>query len=250
MQSKVTGRVALIAGATDEVGEAIALRLAGAGAKIALCDSNEQQLASVAARVSAAGGEAAAFAVNSGDAQAVRACVEKVVARFGRVDILVNNPVETQGKGVSDLSAAGFAATLTATLGAEFNFLVEVVPRMQQNTCGRVINISSLAYLGLPKNADVAAAKSGLFGLTRSIALEAARNNVTVNCVVKGDIPAATVDDEAKAMIAGGIPVKRVGTPNDVAYAVSFFASDTSDYVTGQTFFVCGGKSNYFSMSV
>ena len=250
MLSKVTGRVALIAGATDEVGEAIAMRLASAGARIVLCDPDEQKLASVAAKVSAAGGEAAAFAVYSSDAQAVRACVEKIVARFGRVDILVNNPAETEGRGLGALTAAGFATTVAATLGAEFNFLLEVVPHMQQNSYGRVINISSLSYLGLPKNADVGAAKSGLFGLTRSIALEAARHNVTVNCVVTGDIPAASVAEEVKTKIAGGIPVKRVGTPDDVAYAVSFFASDTSDYVTGQTFFVCGGKSNYFSMSV
>jgi 3-oxoacyl-[acyl-carrier protein] reductase/2-[hydroxy(phenyl)methyl]-succinyl-CoA dehydrogenase BbsC subunit len=242
--------VALVAGATDEVGEAIALRLAADGAKIALCDKDEQKLAGVAAKINSAGGDAAVFGVNPSDAQAVRACVEKVVARFGKVDILVNNPAETEGKGLGDLSAESFNATLAAMLGAEFNYLREVVPRMQQNNCGRVINISSLVYLGIPKNADLGAAKSGLFGLTRSIALETARNNVTVNCVVKGDIPAAAVAEEVKTKIAGGIPVKRVGTPADVSYAVSFFASDSSDYVTGQTFFVCGGKSNYFSMSV
>ena len=250
MLSKVKGRVALIAGATDEVGEAIALRLAAAGAKIALCDKEEKKLAEVAAKITAAGGEAATFAVNPGDAQAIRGCVDKIVARLGAIDILVNNPKEAEGKALGELTTESFSATVAAQLGAEFNFLLEVVPRMQQNSRGRVINISSLTYLGLPKNVDLGAAKSGLFGLTRSIALEMARHNVTVNCVVKGDIPAAAVAEEVKTKIAGGIPVKRVGTPDDVSYAVSFFASDTSDYVTGQTFFVCGGKSNYFSMSV
>ena len=250
MQSKVKGRVALIAGAADEIGAAIAQRLAADGAKIALCDQDTQKLAALAAKIIAAGGEAATFGVNPADAQAVRGCVEKVVARYGRVDILVNNPAEAEGKGLVDLSTTGFAATLAAQLGAEFNFLHAVVPLMQKNSCGRVVNLSSLAYLGLPKNADMAAAKSGLFGLTRSIALEMARHNVTLNCVVKGDVPAASVAEEVKTKLAGGIPVKRVGTPEDVSYAVSFFASDSSDYVTGQTFFVCGGKSNYFSMSV
>ena len=172
------------------------------------------------------------------------------MARYGKIDILINNPAENAGQGLAELSTQSFTTTVAALLGAEFNFLHAVVPLMQKNSCGRVVNISSLAYLGLPKNADVAAAKSGLFGLTRSIALETARNNVTVNCIVKGDIPAAAETEEVKTKIAGSIPVKRVGTPDDVAYAVSFFASDTSDYVTGQTFFVCGGKSNYFSMSV
>lgn len=250
MLSKVKGRVALIAGATDEVGEAVALRLASAGAKLALCDADEQKLATVAAKISAAGGEAAAFEVKASDAQSVRSCVEKVVARFGRVDILVNNPPESDGKALGDLSAESFNTTIAAMLGADFNFLREIVPQMQQNNNGRVINISSLAYLGVARSADLGAAKSGLFGLTRSIALEAARNNVTCNCVVKGDIPAVSADEETKTKIASGIPVKRVGTPTDISYAVSFFASDTSDYVTGQTFFVCGGKSNYFSMSV
>ncbi|MCX7171267.1 MAG: SDR family oxidoreductase [Proteobacteria bacterium] len=250
MLSKVKGRVALVAGATDEVGEAIALRLAADGAKIALCDQDAQKLAAVAAKITGAGGEAATFVVKLSDAQAVHGCVEQIVARYSRIDILVNNPAETEGKGLNDLSAESFNATVAASLGAEFNFLREVVPLMQKNSCGRVVNISNLAYLGIPRNADLAAAKSGLFGLTRSIALEMARSNVTVNCVVKGDIPAAEVAEEVKAKIAGGIPVKRVGTPSDVSYAVSFFASDTSDYVTGQTFFVCGGKSNYFSMSV
>lgn len=250
MQAKVKGRVALIAGADDEIGGEIALRLASDGATVVLCGDDLRKLDAVVQKIVAAGGTAAAMAVNMSDPKAIGGCVEKIVASHGRIDILVNNGPDAASKALADLTAEDFAGTLRGSLTPQFQFLREVVPVMQKNNGGRVINISGLPYLGIPKFADAAAAKSALFGLTRSIALEVARNNVTVNCVVKGDIADAGASEEQLQKTAAGIPVKRVGTPADVSYAVSFFASDTSDYVTGQTFFVCGGKSNYFSMSV
>ncbi len=250
MHSKVKGRVALVAGAGDEVGESIALHLVAHGAKVVLCDAEVQKLDALTAKIIAAGGEAEAFCVDMSDPKAIHGCVEKIVARHGRVDILVNNGAESKSKALCDLSAEDFNTTVTDLLGSQFYFMREVVPFMQKNNGGRVVNVSSLAYLGMPNNADVAAAKSGLFGLTRSIAREAARNNVTVNCVVKGDVAASIISEEQATKIASGIPVRRMGTPGDISYAVGFFASDASDYITGQMFFVCGGKSAYFSMSV
>jgi len=250
MHSKVKGRVALVAGVNDEVGEAIALQLASAGARVVLCDKELQKLDALAAKIAATGAEAAAFGVDLSDPKAIHNCIEKIVARHGRIDILVNNGPDSESKALGDLSAEDFNTTVTKLLGSQFYFLREVVPLMQKNNGGRVVNVSSLAYLGMPNNADMAAAKSGLFGLTRSIAREVARNNVTINCVVKGDIAASTISEEQEAKLSSGIPVKRLGTPTDISYAVGFFASDTSDYITGQTFFVCGGKSAYFSMSV
>jgi len=121
---------------------------------------------------------------------------------------------------------------------------------MKTRKYGRVINISSLSYLGFQGLSSYAAAKSALFGLTRSLALESARNGVTVNCVAKGDMATAGMDEATIEKCIKAIPVRRMGKPEDVAKAVGFFASDRSPYVTGQTFFVCGGKSIHFSMSI
>lgn len=250
MQAKVKGRVAVVAGAADEIGGEIAAHLAKAGATVILCDREIGKLNTVVKKIADAGGAVVVMAVDMADAKAVSECVAKIASSHGRVDILINNGPDSEAKAIGDLSAENFAATLRGALNSQFHFLRAVVPLMQKNDRGRVVNISSLPYLGIAKHADIAAAKSALFGLTRSLALETARNNVTVNCVVKGDIATEDMPEEDQQKVAGGIPVKRIGTPADVSYAVGFFASDSSDYVTGQTFFVCGGKSNYFSMSV
>lgn len=250
MQAKVKGRVALIAGAGDEIGRDIAQRLAGAGAVVVLCDGNAGPLDSMARKISASGGAATSMAIDMSSPVEIGRTVQRVVAVHGKIDILVNNGPDPEGKPLVTLTAEDLAGTLRDSLGSQFHFLREVVPVMQRNGWGRVVNINSLPYLGMPKCAHVAAAKSGLFGLTRAIALEVARNNVTVNCVVKGDIAVGNNTEDQLQKIASGIPVKRAGLPSDVSYAVGFFASDTADYITGQTFFVCGGKSNYFSMSV
>lgn len=250
MQAQVRGRVALIAGANDEIGGEIASRLASAGAIVVLCGDDLPKLEAFVQKIVASGGAASALVVDFSDPKAIGSCVQKIIASHRRIDILVNNGPNVDSKALADVTAEDFAHTLRYSLVSQFQFLREVVPVMQRDSGGRVINISSLPYLGMPKFADAAAAKSALFGLTRSIALEVARSNVTVNCVVRGDIADVGASDEQLKETAAGIPVKRLGTPADVSYAVSFFASDASDYVTGQTFFVCGGKSNYFSMSV
>lgn len=250
MQAKVKDRVAVIAGAADEIGEEISTRLAGAGAKVVLCGGNVAALESIANKINAAGGTAAAMAVNLQDSAAIADWLGEIAASHGPIDILVTNAPEPERKGLGELTTKDFELTTLRTLTERMNLLKAVVPQMQKHGRGRVINLGSLYYLGLAKHAAGATEQSALFGLTRSAALEAARDNVTVNCVVKGDIARRDTAEEEREKLGAGIPVKRIGTPADVAYAVGFFASDTSDYITGQTFFVCGGKSNYFSMSV
>jgi 3-oxoacyl-[acyl-carrier protein] reductase/2-[hydroxy(phenyl)methyl]-succinyl-CoA dehydrogenase BbsC subunit len=152
---------------------------------------------------------------------------------------------------LDSLTSTIFRDTVDAVLRAPYSCLRAVVPAMRERGYGRIINISSLEYLGLPGKIGVAAAQAGIFGLTRAAALEVARDNITVNNLVLGDIVAdGTLSDEEKTVLAGSIPVKRVGSLADVAYAVAFFADEKAKYVTGQTFFICGGKSAYFSMSV
>jgi 2-[hydroxy(phenyl)methyl]-succinyl-CoA dehydrogenase BbsC subunit len=248
METGVNIRVALVVGATGDIGEAIAKQLASAGVQLALASSDSGKLDALAGQIGK--DKVLVLQVDPADSAAVTDCVNKVLARYGKIDILVNNAGEVAGKPLDALTAADMAAAIGTALVAPFNFIREVVPRMQRRGYGRVVNVSELGYLGLPNQANVAAARAGLFGLTRSVALESARFGVTVNTVVKGDIATSATSDAERDKLAAGIPVKRLGTPADVARVVGFFAAESAKYLTGQTLFVCGGKSTYFSMSV
>lgn len=248
METGVNNRVALVVGATGDIGEAIVKQLASAGAQLALASPDSGRLDGLASQIGK--DKVLVLQVDPADSAAVTACVDKVLARYGKIDILVNNAGEVAGKPLDALTAADMAAAIGTALAAPFNFIREVVPRMQRSGYGRVVNVSELGYLGLPNQANVAAARAGLFGLTRSVALESARFGVTVNTVVKGDIASSATSEAERDKLAAGIPVKRLGTPTDVARVVGFFAAESAKYLTGQTLFVCGGKSTYFSMSV
>ncbi len=137
-----------------------------------------------------------------------------------------------------------------ANLDPLFLFCSDVIPRMRDKKYGRVINIGNIDYLGQKGMSNYSAVKSAIFGFTRSLALEVGKEKITVNAVIKGDVSNPNLSEEASEKLAGSIPVKKLGTPEDVAYAVAYFASDTSKYVTGQTLFVCGGKSIHSSMSI
>ncbi len=162
----------------------------------------------------------------------------------------MHNESALTGKPLQEISDADVGAALDAGLAAPFHYLREVVPGMREGGFGRVVCLSDLRYLGLADTSSVAAARSGLFGLTRALALESARDGVTVNTIVMGDLDNDSTPAADKEKLAGGIPVKRLGTPADVANAVGFLTAGSSKYVTGQTLFVCGGKSAYFSMSI
>jgi 3-oxoacyl-[acyl-carrier protein] reductase/2-[hydroxy(phenyl)methyl]-succinyl-CoA dehydrogenase BbsC subunit len=247
MQAIMKDKVALIVGADDAVGKAIAGRLAEQGARLALAARWSNGLDVLVADLTAKGKPAIAVAA---DPRTAAAAVDQVRARFGTVDVLIVNPPAPAGLWLPGLFPHEFDTAMHAGVAAPYAFLKAVMPLMQRQGSGRVINLSSLDYLGLPGKLDKAAALSGLFGLTRAAALEAAPHQVTVNMVVMGELADAALSEEENARRAGAVPVKRLATPDDIAYAVSFFASDAAKYVTGQTFFVCGGTSVYFSMSV
>ncbi len=246
---QINDRVALIAGVSNNVGEAIALRFADKGARLAVCDSDSSRVNDLVAKITDAGGEAVAFNVNLTEPDDVKTCVSKVMEQFGKIDILVNNPDEPEGKALNDLSIEDFNSSIDINLKSQFYFLREIMPIMQKNGGGRIINISALEYLGLPGKVNLSASTAGILGLTRSLALEAAKDDVTVNNVVKGDIANGNETEEEIEKKASKMPVKTLGKPADIARAVGFFASDFSKYVTGQTLFVCGGKSVHFSLS-
>lgn len=246
----VKDRVAVIIGACDDIGRAIGLRLASRGATVIACSSDEKELKALVGLIEEKGNKAEAKLVNPTSSSDIKRLVDDVIKQHGRIDILVNNTDAQCGKSVCDASDEDWEMGLRGNLSPTFYFCREVIPRMQTQKHGRVVNISSIDYMGWPGQSTYSAAKSALFGFTRSLALETARDGVTVNCVAKGDIATCQMSEEQAEKIGSALPVKRIGNPDDVARAVGFFASDFSKYTTGQMLFVCGGKSAHSSMSI
>lgn len=248
----IKDRVALIAGSTDDVGQAISIDLAKKGAKVVLVDQDSDKLELLANKVKEKGSQAEKIAIDTADPSAVKAAVDQAAEKFETIDILINNIDREHGLPISDSSLQDWENSLKENVSPVVLFSLNVIPRMREKKHGRIVNVGSLSYLGFPSKSNYCTSKSALFGLTRSFALELAKENITVNQILKGDIKESeegmSEEDEAKA--AKGIPVQRLGRPEDVAYAVSYLASDEAKYVTGQTLFVCGGKSLYSSMSV
>ena len=246
----VKDRIALIAGAGDEIGQAIGMRFGAGGATVVACGPDASRLEDLISQIKAAGGKAVAKLMDPTDSEQVKRVVNDVAEQYGRIDILINNTDSQCTKQVCDVSDAEWEASIRCNLNPAFLFCREAMPKMREQKYGRIINISSLDYMGWPGKAGYSAVKSAIFGLTRSLALESAKDAVTVNCVAKGDVATSKMTSEFVEKTAQSLPVKRIGTPEDVARTVGFFASDASWYVTGQTFFVCGGKSANFSMSI
>ncbi len=221
------GRVALITGAGGAISESIAQALASGGAKVTVTGTDAKSVGPLGSKIN------------------------ELLSRHGRVDILVNACSQANGKGIADVTDEDWESVIRANLSSTFFFCREAIRHMRENKYGRIINLTSFYYLGWPGMANYSAATSGAFGLTRSLALELAKDDITVNCVVQGEILTAdsSLSVEEVAKLADSHPVKRLGKPEDVARAVAFFASDASRYVTGQTLFVCGGRSLYSSMS-
>jgi 3-oxoacyl-[acyl-carrier protein] reductase/2-[hydroxy(phenyl)methyl]-succinyl-CoA dehydrogenase BbsC subunit len=245
-------RVVLVAGAVNDVGEAVSLRLAQGGATIVLADSDKQGLTALEKKVADAGGTVKAVVVNLANGDEVEAAVTSIAEESGSIDVLVNC-MDTPGKAsVSDTALDGWQSLVDSNLSAMFYVTKAVVSTMRAKQYGRIVNINDLDYLGMAGSSGYSTVKSGAFGLTRGLALELAKEGITVNTVVKGVIqkPDVTLSEEEYANAAKRMPVNKLGTTDDIAYAVSLFASESSNYMTGQTLFVCGGKSLFASMSV
>lgn len=244
-------RTAVIVGAANDVGQAISVRFAGLGAKLVLVDTDRQKLNEVAARVAEAGTAAECIAVDWTSPAAVRLAVDTVVKKHGAIDILVNNIDRRDGVAITESSVEVWERSLKENITPLVSFSLNVIPVMKGKGYGRIVNIGSLDYLGTPNQANYCAAKSAIFGLTRSFALELAKNGITVNQILKGDIKTSDqpLSAEAEEQGASRLPVQRLGKPEDIAYAAAYFASGVSNYVTGQNLIVCGGKSIYSSMS-
>jgi 3-oxoacyl-[acyl-carrier protein] reductase len=239
------GRVAMVTGASQGIGRACAVALAKAGAQVALAARNASKLAEVAAEIEAAGGKAMAFEMDLASEDSIKAVTKAVVAQYGKIEILVNNGGITRDNLMLRMKLTDWNAVLQTNLTGAFLLTQAVSSSMLKARWGRIINISSVVgETGQAGQANYAASKAGLIGLTMSLARELASRNITVNAVAPGYIATPMTDvlnDQQRSAMLTQIPLDRAGTPEDVAHAVVFLASDQASYITGHVLDVNGG---------
>lgn len=240
----LTNKTALVTGASGGIGAAIAKALAAAGARVAISGTNMDKLNALKAEL---GGNAVIVAADLSDPEAVAALVDNAEKELGQLDILVNNAGLTRDTLAIRMKDEDWDAVLNVNLRAAFFLARAALKGMMKNRTGRIISISSIVgTTGNPGQANYAASKAGLVGMSKALAAEVASRNVTVNCVAPGFIATNMTDalnDDQKNKINEKIPAGRMGTPDDIAAAVLFLASDEAAYVTGQTLHVNGGMA-------
>lgn len=244
-EGRFNGRVSIVTGASQGIGEEIARQLAREGSAVMLVDVQEEKLSSVRKEIVDSGGQALSFIADvSLLSEAQRVC-DEVVAQFGRIDHLVNNAGITRDSLLLRLKEEDWDAVLAVNLKGVFNFCKAAIRTMINQRSGRIVNISSV--VGLMGNAgqtNYAASKAGVIGFTKALAREVANRGITVNCVAPGYIMTAMTEklpEEVKKAFLELIPMKRFGSPEDVAAAVLFLLSDEASYITGQVINVNGG---------
>lgn len=243
----VRDKVAMVTGAGAGIGEGIAKLLAHHGARVVVNDLFEERAVHVAKEICSQGGQAVPAPGPVNDREAVSALVKSAQERFGRIDILVNNAGIAMNRGLMKLSDNDWDRVLDVNLKGVFICSQIVAGLMRAQQYGRIVNISSRAWLGWYTQANYAASKGGVVSLTRTLALELAKYNVTANTVCPGMVETAMGrgqnPPEIMERLMKAQPMGRLGRPEEIAWAVLFFASEEAWYVTGQTLFVCGGKS-------
>ncbi len=257
--SGLEGRVALVTGASQGIGRACALALAEAGATVALCARNVEKLEAVAAEISGIAGptqddgavtegappRASVFALDLANEDSIKECAKAVIARLGKVEILVNNGGITRDILTLRMKKKDWDDVLGTNLTGAFLMTQAVMGSMLKARWGRVINIASVVgETGQAGQANYAASKAGLLGLTRSLARELASRTITVNAVAPGYIETAmtaALTEDQKTAMTSQVPLQRAGTDREIAAAVAFLASEGAAYITGHTLDVNGG---------
>jgi 3-oxoacyl-[acyl-carrier protein] reductase len=241
----LSGHVALVTGASQGIGRTCALRLAKDGASVVVAARSQDKLNNLVGEITAAGGQAAAFALDVAVEEQIKSTVKAAIAQFGKIDILVNNAGITRDQLVMRMKRADWDAVLQTNLTSAYLCIQQVIGSMLKQRWGRIINVTSVfGQMGQAGQANYAASKAGLIGLTLAIAREVGSRNITCNAVAPGFIETAmtaVLSDEFKQTAVKQIPLARVGTPEDVASAVAFLASDEASYVTGHVLNVNGG---------
>ncbi len=237
------GKIALVTGAARGIGRAIVKRMLSDGVTgVALIDSNGAMVNETAAELGP--DKCLAIACDVSKPEQVQAAVAQALTRFGVIDILVNNAGITRDKILHKMDLEAWQAVLDVNLSGPYYFCRELMPHMRERGYGRIVNISSTSAFGNPGQANYAASKAGLIGLTKTVAKEGAAKNVTANCVAPGAIDTEMFDavpEDAKKAFVANIPMKRMGKPEEVAAAVSFLSSDDAGFITGECLVVSGG---------
>ncbi|MGD0842159.1 MAG: 3-oxoacyl-[acyl-carrier-protein] reductase [Candidatus Acidiferrales bacterium] len=241
----LNGKVALVTGASQGIGRATALALSRAGARVALAARNAEKLAALETEIAAAGAEALAIPMDIADAEQVKAGFKRAIERFGRLDILVNNAAVTRDGLAVRMKPEDWDAVLRTNLTGAYICAQQALGVMLRQRSGRIINVTSVvAETGNAGQANYVAAKAGLIGLTRALAVEVASRSITVNAVAPGFIVSPMTDplsDAVKQQLLARIPLGRMGTDAEIAAAIVFLASDEAAYITGAVLDVNGG---------
>ncbi len=247
MNLGIEGKVALVTGGAGGIGAATCRVLAGEGAQVVACDVNLALAEQVASELRAGGASAMARQADVTDETSVKNLFAHVIGEWGPVEILVNNAGFTRDMRITKMSMNDWDAVVDVILKGAFLCTREAIPHMTGKRWGRILNISSRAHLGNPGQANYSAAKAGIIGFTKAMALEHGRNGITVNAIAPGIIATEAVLNlphfpKIKELAEGNTPVPRVGHPDDVAQTVAFLASQHAGYITGDVLHVSGGR--------
>jgi NAD(P)-dependent dehydrogenase (short-subunit alcohol dehydrogenase family) len=247
----VKDRVGLITGSGSGIGEGVAKKMAQNGAKVVVVDVDSSKVSRVVGEIKAEGGEAIGITADITKKAEVDAMFKQVIDTFGGIDILVNNAGIGRDKSILKMSEEDWDSVLDVNLKGMFLCCQAAISHMREKKYGRIVNISSRAWLGWAGQANYSASKGGVVSLTRTLALELGRHGITVNCIAPGIIKTAlwdSVPEQARERLLKIQPTGVIGTPNDIARTIMFFAGDQAGYITGQTIFGCGGKSLFASL--
>ncbi|MEG0383544.1 MAG: SDR family NAD(P)-dependent oxidoreductase [Solibacillus sp.] len=240
-------KVAIVTGSGKGIGKAIVQKMALEGALVTVTDLNKQTCEETAMEINQSGGKAIAVEGDVSKSEDVRRIVEETIEAYGKIDILVNNAGIVKDIRLEDMKEDDWDKVIDVCLKGAFLCAKYVSPYMNEQKYGKIINISSRAYLGNPGQANYSSAKAGIIGLTRSLAKELGKNNINVNAVAPGLIETDAVRnhpkyEKIKELQKKDTPIKRIGLPDDVANAVLFFASDDAAYISGDILHVTGGR--------
>jgi NAD(P)-dependent dehydrogenase (short-subunit alcohol dehydrogenase family) len=241
------GKTAIVTGARQGLGRAIALRLAASGARTVVTDLDKEACEKVVAEIRSAGGEAASLRLDVREENEIREAMEEVKKGFGRIDILVNNAGIYIQQEIETMATEDIDRVISVNLRGAILCIKHVLPEMKRNYYGKIVSIASIAgFVGFPASALHSATKGALVAVTRDLALNYAKYRINVNAIAPGVIEtpmtADILRDEAeKNLLLENIPYGRIGRPEDIANGVVFLVSDDSEYITGQTLVIDGG---------
>ena len=241
----LSGRVALVTGASQGIGRAITLKLAESGASVAVAARSQDKLNELVQEIQGKSGTAAAYPLDVANEDQIKATFKAAIAQFGKIDILVNNAGITRDQLVMRMKRADWDSVINTNLTSAYLCTQQVISSMLKQRWGRIINITSVfGQTGQAGQANYASSKAGLIGLTMAIAREVGSRNITCNAIAPGFIETAMTEvlsDELKQGAIKAIPLGRVGSPADIAGAVAFLASEDASYITGHVLNVNGG---------